>query len=189
MAQTNRFRASLVVGPRPSDYADLRGQPPVFDGNDLALKAIWTRGVEAVKGRVLDLWRRLRGSQLSPTGVAVSVGVGLAVGLVPLYGMHWALVLLVCLPLRLDSALAFAATMISNPITLPLLIAAEIELGALLLGGQFDFARAMAGEDLGGTMLQLAVGTTALASAVSSVGTLIVFRVVRARHRRALPKA
>ncbi|MGH7328291.1 MAG: hypothetical protein ACREJX_08065, partial [Polyangiaceae bacterium] len=47
-------------------------------------------------------WRRLRGGELTPARAAFSIGVGLAIGVTPLYGFHLPLVLAICLPLGLD---------------------------------------------------------------------------------------
>ncbi len=133
---------------------------------------------------------QLRGSRLSATGIALSVAVGLGVGLIPLYGMHWALVLVVCWPLRLDSALAFAATMISNPVTLPFLVALELHLGASLVGAAaLEPERLLAGHGWSEAALQLAVGTAVLSTVVATVGACVVWTAVRRFRRLALQRA
>ena len=139
-----------------------------------------------MKSGLVAFYRKIRGSSLSPLGVALSVAVGLGVGLMPLYGMHWALVLLFCWPFRLDAALAFAATMISNPVTLPFLVALELELGAKLVGASaLSPAHLIAGDGWSEAALQLAVGSSVLAIGVALLGALIVWAAVR-RWRRAL---
>lgn len=85
--------------------------------------------------RLRALWQRLRGGG-SPAQRGVSVGLGLFVGCLPLYGAHLPLCLLLCLPLGLDVVLAYLAAQVSNPLFAPVLLALSIELGSWLLTGQ-----------------------------------------------------
>src|SRR5688572_19678176 len=87
------------------------------------------RNDQGVTRRLRAVWQRLRSNNLTPTVLALSIAVGLAVGLLPLYGLHGVMVAVLCLPLRLDTVLAFAATMISNPFTFPLLTWLEVQIG------------------------------------------------------------
>lgn len=80
-------------------------------------------------------WTRLRGGELTPIRAALSVAVGLAVGVTPLYGLHLWVVLAICLPLRLDAALAYLAANISLPFMIPLILLGEVELGSLVRTG------------------------------------------------------
>jgi len=83
------------------------------------------------------LWRRLRGTPGSALRAAVAVAVGLFIGCQPLYGLHFVLVLAVCLPLRLDAVLSYLAANISNPLVAPFLIFSEVEAGAYVTTGRF----------------------------------------------------
>jgi uncharacterized protein (DUF2062 family) len=90
-------------------------------------------------------WRRLRGGTLSPGRAATSIAVGLFVGCLPLYGVHSVIVLAICIPLRLDAAIAYFAAHVSNPVTAPFLFALELQLGSLILTGhgtELSFAAA-----------------------------------------------
>ena len=82
-------------------------------------------------------WRRLRGGELTPWRAALSVGVGLLIGMTPAFGLHWLIVIAVCVPLRLDTGVAYLAANISMPFIAPFITFAEIETGALLLHGHF----------------------------------------------------
>ena len=62
--------------------------------------------------------------------------VGIYIGCQPVYGLHFVLCLVVCLPLRLDVVVAYLAANISNPLVAPFLLFAEAEVGAWLLGGR-----------------------------------------------------
>lgn len=91
------------------------------------------RAAIRLKRQLLKAWKRLRGGELGPRRAGLSVAVGLFVGLCPAYGLHSLLIVALCLPLRLDAALAVAASMISNPVTFPLLLSLQAHLGAALL--------------------------------------------------------
>jgi uncharacterized protein (DUF2062 family)/SAM-dependent methyltransferase len=90
-----------------------------------------------VKSLLRGLWQRLRGTPGSALRAAVAVAIGLFIGCQPLYGLHFVLVLAVCLPLRLDAVLAYLAANISNPLLAPFLIFSEVEAGAQITTGRF----------------------------------------------------
>ncbi len=142
------------------------------------------------RARLSSFWQRLRGSDLGPRGIALSVAVGLAIAFVPLYGIHSFLVVGICWLLRLDAPLAFASTMISNPLTLPFVLACELEVGGALVGyAPLNTAQLLAGEGWSQVALQLAVGASVLSVIASSVGACVVFGVMRhlGRTARACP--
>jgi uncharacterized protein (DUF2062 family) len=117
----------------------------------------------------------------------MSVAVGLAIAFVPLYGSHSFLVLGVCWALRLDAPLAFASTLISNPITLPFLLALELEVGGALIGHTpIDATELLAGNGWTDVATQLAVGASISAVVVASLGAVLAFNFVR-RLRAATP--
>jgi uncharacterized protein (DUF2062 family) len=125
-----------------------------------------------VKPFLLGLWQRLRGTPGSRVRAAAAVALGLFIGCQPLYGLHFVLVLAVCLPLRLDAVLAYLAANISNPLIAPFLIFAEVEAGAYLTTGRFaafDLAQARATGALGFAR-QLFVGGLAVGATLALVG-------------------
>ena len=134
------------------------------------------------------VWHRLRANNLTPSVLAMSVAVGLAVGLLPLYGLHGLLVVALCLPFRLDVVLAFAATMISNPFTFPFLTWLEVQLGCKVLGGVCPSVEdLLSGQGLMDVGYHLAVGAGITSLLVGGVGALIVWAVahrVQANQRR-----
>jgi len=118
------------------------------------------------------LWRRLRGTPGSALRAAGAVALGLFIGCQPLYGLHFALVLAVCLPLRLDALLAYLAANISNPLLAPFLIFSEVEVGAYLSTGRFvafDVAQARA-TGAAGFARQLLVGGVAVGALLALLG-------------------
>ena len=131
-------------------------------------------------------WRRLRGGELTPWRAALSVGVGLMIGMTPAFGLHWLIVIAVCVPLRLDTGVAYLAANISMPFIAPFITFAEVETGALLLHGHF---MAMGPSDLkaagiGTLVAELICGTAVLAPACGALGGAVAYAFVAWRRRR-----
>lgn len=105
----------------------------------------------------------------------------------PIYGAQLLVVLAVCVPLRLDSALAYVAAHVSNPLTIPLVLAAEVETGSLLLTGHhavFDM-KAVEHSSVGElwqivmrSLGQIAIGAVSIGTALAMLGALVTWFVV-----------
>jgi uncharacterized protein (DUF2062 family) len=139
------------------------------------------------KRRLGRLWRRLRGGSLSPGRAAASVAVGLFVGCLPLYGVQFALVLAVCMPLRLDVALAYVVTHVANPLTFPFFLSADMEVGSLILTGRHATLGLTALKRLGFIAggAQVLLGSVVVGGSLAAVGALVVWVLVkRVQDRR-----
>ncbi|MEZ4371124.1 MAG: DUF2062 domain-containing protein [Polyangiaceae bacterium] len=132
------------------------------------------------------LYRRLRGGTLTPSRAAMSVGVGVFIGCLPLYGLHLPLCALVCLPLRLDLVTCYLAANISNPLFAPFLLIAEVELGSRLLHGaaaELDRSRPLA-EIAGRFVSELAVGAPLVGLCLALLFAAVAFKLVEGRRPR-----
>ena len=141
-----------------------------------------------MKSFLLGLWQRLRGTPGSAARAASAVAVGLFIGCQPLYGLHFVLVLAVCMPLKLDSVLSYLAANISNPLVAPFLIFSEVEVGAYLTTGHgvaFDVAQARATGALGFAR-QLVVGGVVVGAVLALCGFGVAWLVA---SRRGLGRA
>lgn len=127
------------------------------------------------------LFNRLRGGRLEPWRAGFSVAVGLFVGVQPLYGLHLPLCLLICLPLRLDFLLAYAAANISNPLFAPIIVLSEIQLGSLVLDGKLLAIHVSQLKGRGAAHLagQLGIGAVMLGVILSTLGGLLAARIAR----------
>ena len=133
-----------------------------------------------------DAWRRLRGGELTPSRAAASIAIGLAVGVTPLWGAHWAIILAICLPLRLDAGIALLASQISLPFIAPFITLAEIEIGARVLRGSWlalrrDDLRTL---DLSTVASEVAIGTLIMAASAAVLGGSIGYAIVTVIQRR-----
>jgi uncharacterized protein (DUF2062 family) len=132
------------------------------------------------------LWRRLRGGEFSPLRLSLSVAVGLFIGAQPLYGLHFPLCAVVCLPLRLDLVAAYLAAQISNPFMAPLLVFLQVNVGSLVLTGQyapFDLARARE-TGVSGFVAQAAIGSIIVGALLAVLGAALAYVVARRAGRR-----
>ncbi len=140
----------------------------------------------APKELARQAWRRLRGGELTPWRAAISVALGLAIGMTPAFGLHWLIVVGVCVPLRLDAGVAYLAANVSMPLIAPFITFAEIETGALLLRGSFlplvpSEIKTIALRTLAA---ELAIGTAVLAPAAERAGGAVTYALVAWRLRR-----
>lgn len=100
--------------------------------------------------------------------------------------MHWALVLAVCLPLKLDAGVAYLASNVSLPFFAPFITFAEIEVGARILRGVWltltkDEAQKI---DPRTVLAELVVGTLVVAAAGSAAGAALAYGIARVAQRR-----
>ena len=131
-------------------------------------------------------WRRLRGGELTPRRAALSVAVGLVIGITPAFGLHWLLVIAVCVPLRLDTGVSYLAANISLPFIAPFITFAELETGALVLHGRFmSIAPSQVKTlELRTLLAELVVGTAVVAPTGGLLGGAITYALVAWRWRR-----
>jgi len=91
-----------------------------------------------LRARVIAWVRGMLAANLSPREVGWAVAVGVFVGLLPLFGAHLPLCVLVSRQLKLNQVFAYAAANISNPITLPFILVAEIAVGETVRYGRIQ---------------------------------------------------
>ena len=129
------------------------------------------------------IWRRLRGERQSPARVALAVALGLFIGCLPVYGLHFVLCVLVCLPLGLDLVLAYLVANISNPLFAPFLITLEVEVGSWLSTGHhaaFSLAQAKQTGILG-FVFQAGLGSVFVGAGLGAIGSAIAYLIARKR--------
>jgi uncharacterized protein (DUF2062 family)/SAM-dependent methyltransferase len=137
--------------------------------------------MRALRRNWLRIWRRLRGERQSPARVALAVALGLFIGALPVYGLHFLLCVLVCLPLGLDLLLAYLVANISNPLVAPFLITLEVEIGALVSTGRhagFSLERARQTGILG-FAFQAGLGSIFVGAGLAAIGSTIAYLIAR----------
>lgn len=79
------------------------------------------------------------GSQDSPTKKALSIALGVFIGLSPFWGFHTVIVLFLALVLRLNKAIAFAFSNVSLPPFIPFVLYASSKMGQFILGIDYNY--------------------------------------------------
>ena len=134
---------------------------------------------------LLIAWHRLRGGELTPARAAFSVGIGILVGCTPFFGLHWLIVAVLCLPLRLDLAISYISTHIANPLVAPFIVMADIKMGAVLLGRPVPHLSDAHLSDLHNTLgtyfIEAAAGSLVVGTACGVVGGVLAALVVSRR--------
>src|SRR4051794_39118843 len=140
--------------------------------------------MRSLRRNLSRIWRRLRGERKSPARVALAVALGLFIGCLPVYGLHFVLCLLVCLPLGLDLVLAYLVANISNPLVAPFLITLEVEIGSLVSSGQhagFSLEQARKTGILG-FVFQAGLGSLFVGGGLAAIGSAIAYLIARQRR-------
>lgn len=140
----------------------------------------------AARRALARIWRRVRGTRHSPARVALAVALGLFIGCLPLYGLHFLLCCLACLPFGLDLLLCYLVANISNPFVAPFLVTLEVELGSLVTTGHhaaFTLARAKQTGVLG-FLWQAGVGSLFVGAGLAAIGSALAYAVASRRVAR-----
>jgi uncharacterized protein (DUF2062 family) len=150
----------------------------------LKLRRIWSfGGHETLRQTIADFFAE---NADEPGRVACAVGLGLFWGIVPIYGIQLIVALAIAHRLRLNKAITAVASNISIPPMIPFILYASLLLGHWMFTGQLieiapkDMTRAHAVE----YFWQWLVGSMALATLVSAVGTVITYIFARVFQKR-----
>lgn len=79
------------------------------------------------------------GSQDSPSKKALSIALGVFIGLSPFWGFHTVIVIFLAIVLKLNKAIAFVFSNISLPPFIPFVLYASSKMGQFVLGVEYDY--------------------------------------------------
>ena len=99
------------------------------------------------KGIKKFLAEDLLGIDDSPMKKALSVALGVFVGISPLWGLHTIIVVFLAVALKLNKVIAFTFSNVSLPPFIPFILYASLKLGSWLLGSEFNFSVATINEN------------------------------------------
>ena len=132
-----------------------------------------------------DAWRQARRDRVSRETFAAGLAVGAFIGNLPAYGFHAPLGLYVAQRLHLHPVAVFVGTNVSIPPIGPLLNAAAIALGHVLLRGSlptpdaFDFSKHSAWSILGNLLLEWSLGSVLVGLLCAAIVFLVSNRLLR----------
>jgi glycosyltransferase involved in cell wall biosynthesis len=104
------------------------------------------------------------GSQDSAIVKSSSLALGVFIGIAPFWGFQTVIVLFLAVIFRLNKFLAFAASNISIPPMIPLIVLASLKIGSLLLNSKIDVKEGGNIESFGTHVNEYIVGSFALAT-------------------------
>jgi SAM-dependent methyltransferase len=118
---------------------------------------------------------------LDPGHAAAAVFLGIFIGIVPIYGFQTLAAVGVALLFRLNKPLTVAGTFINNPLLLPLIVVASVDLGYFLRGSPFPplNASSLTGAHLKEELLAWVIGSVPLGILVGGVGAAITALVIQ----------
>lgn len=138
----------------------------------------------------VSLWRQPRAflssllkTNMSPSGLAVSAGLGVLLGSLPVFGFHSPLILAAALRLHLNLAMALASQNLCTPPLVPVLC---IQIGHYLLHGSWlsDFTYQSWVVEAGPRFLEWWLGSLLLGPPLAVLTGLLAFPVLSAFRRR-----
>ncbi len=128
-----------------------------------------------------EVWRRMAGFGGSPARTACAVGLGIAIGLMPIAPLQTLTAIGLAFLFRLNRLAVLGGTLVWQPFTAPFIYAAEYGLGRWLSGGGAARAPGGAWES---AILSLMLGGVLVALAGGAVVGLAVFFVLSRRTRQ-----
>jgi uncharacterized protein (DUF2062 family) len=145
-----------------------------------------------LRQRLRELWQHLKSEHTTPARLGVAVGVGVAIGVTPFYGLHWAIGLGVAAVLGLNKLTVVLASNISIPPLAPFIVTASVALGDLMRFGTVRGLPAAETEgllagaawftgELSDRFLSCLLGSGVLGAALGTSLGLVVWRWARRR--------
>ena len=131
-------------------------------------------------------WKRFLKENILETGgshrtKALSVALGIFIGLTPLWGFHTVLVLFFATCFRLNKVLSYMCTHISFPPFIPLIIMLSMMVGAHFVGGNTDLDHmAFTTLTIRENLLQYLVGSMVLAVSAAAVFGALTYILLKA---------
>ncbi len=134
--------------------------------------------------RVRRFVYQLRNEGNTPGRHAVAVGVGVFVGCTPFYGFHLLVSYVVAVLLGVSRLTVYLAANISNPLVLPFLVLAEVQVGAWLRRGQWHrfTLHAIRTTDPWSFGLDLVVGALVVGAVLGGLAAALTYAALRGRR-------
>ncbi len=124
----------------------------------------------------------------NPFNTSASIGLGLMIGILPIWGFQLITAVFLATRLRLNKFVAVAASNISFPAVIPLIFYCALVIGHALLSGSLDFSPALNGDlrrIAAEKFTEWALGSVVLAVAVALVGGAVSYIAITLINRAA----
>jgi uncharacterized protein (DUF2062 family) len=123
----------------------------------------------------------LRTEHRTPAKVALAVGVGVFVGCSPLWGLHFALCVLLATVFRLNRVIVYAGAYVGNPLTAAPLLFSELQIGHRLIHHAWLAVTIADVETLGfgGVVANLIVGSIVVGAILGALSGLLAWAIAK----------
>lgn len=136
-------------------------------------------------GRIAELHYRLRTEGAAPGEVALAVGLGVFIGCLPVYGLHFLLCVTAARLLRVSRVKAYLAANLSNPLVAPFLLYLEHGVGHFLVARNWptwSFERITATGALA-VGRDLVIGSLVVGGVLAAIFGALAFRLAASSRR------
>ncbi|MBC3757212.1 DUF2062 domain-containing protein [Hyunsoonleella sp. SJ7] len=125
------------------------------------------------------------GSNDTPTKKALSIALGVFIGLSPFWGFHTVIVIFLAIFLRLNKVIAFAFSNVSLPPFIPFVLYASAKMGQFIMGVDYNYTLEMFQNDFEITehLKTYIVGSFTLASFSALICGTLGFLILSVFHR------
>lgn len=120
---------------------------------------------------------------------AISIGFGVFMGIIPLWGFQMLVAVFLALIFRLNKALVLIASNISIPPMIPLIIFGSYKLGAVWMGshpGHLEFSRNISLESIRTNLKQYILGSTTLAILAGAAIGVLAYALLKLFKKKAV---
>lgn len=131
------------------------------------------------------LYITLRTEHTTPAKVAAAVGVGIFVGCSPFWGFHLALSVIFATIFRLNRVLVYAVANFANPVTAPLLVFGQVQIGHRIVDGAWLPVALEQFRQVGlpGLFIDFFVGSLVVGSGLGAGIAMLVYLAARGGER------
>ncbi len=132
-------------------------------------------------GFLRRVYMTLRTEHTTPAKVAAAAGVGVFVGCSPFWGLHQALSVLLATIFRLNRVLVYAVCNFANPVTAPILIFTQVQIGHHLRTGEWLAVSIRELERLGVAAIftEFLIGSLVVGTVLGAIVALAVYLAAR----------
>ena len=136
--------------------------------------------LQGLNARIRKFAATLLTERLDPASAGAAVFWGIFIGIVPIYGLQTLVAVSLAVLLRLNKPLTLAATFVNNPLLLPPIVAASVELGGFLRHGSFLpwHLAALSGAQLKEQLVSWVLGSLALGLVAGGAAAILTAAVV-----------
>lgn len=124
------------------------------------------------------------GADDSPKVKALSLALGVFIGIIPIWGFQTVAVIFLAVAFKLNKLIAFAASNISIPPFIPFIVLGSLGIGSFLLGNEFEVQNAWDFSNMKTHLVEYIVGSFILATCCAAIVGVSSYTILKILKRR-----